>query len=107
MDTDLQRSEGFPAISRSDARVLILGSLPGVRSIEAVEYYAHPRNTFWPIMAAITGAAGDYAQRCNVLRASGIAVWDVVASSVRPGSLDANIDLDSCLLYTSPSPRDA
>ena len=46
-------------------------------------------------MAAITGAAGDYAQRSNALRASGIAVWDVLASSVRPGSLDANIDLDS------------
>lgn len=95
MDTDLQRSDGFPAISRSDARVLILGSLPGVRSIRAAEYYAHPRNTFWPIMAAITGAAGDYAKRCNALTTSGIAVWDVLASSVRPGSLDANIDLDS------------
>ena len=95
METDLQRSDGFPAISRNDARVLVLGSLPGVRSIQAAQYYAHPRNAFWPIMAAVTGAAGDYAQRCHALKASGIAVWDVLASSVRPGSLDANIDLDS------------
>ena len=91
----LNRSKGFPPIARSDARVLILGSLPGVRSIEAAEYYAHPRNAFWSIMAALTGTLGEYGQRCDSLMSSGIAVWDVLASSVRPGSLDANIDLDS------------
>ena len=88
-------SLGLPPIARSDARVLILGSLPGVRSIQAAEYYAHPRNAFWSIMAVMTGAAGEYEQRCASLMTSGIAVWDVLASSVRPGSLDANIDLDS------------
>lgn len=95
METELERSDGFPPIARRDARVLILGSLPGVRSIQAAEYYAHPRNAFWSIMAAMIGASGDYGQRCDLLRANGIAVWDVLASSVRPGSLDANIDLDT------------
>jgi hypoxanthine-DNA glycosylase len=86
-------SQGFPPIAREDARVLILGSLPGQASLRAVEYYAHPRNAFWTLMKSIAGADGDYASRCEALKAHGIAVWDVLSSSVRPGSLDADIDL--------------
>jgi len=93
--SDTERSAGFPPLARSDARLLILGSLPGVRSIEEGQYYAHPRNAFWRIMAELAGASGDYEQRCQALLDAGIAVWDVLASSVRPGSLDANIDMQT------------
>ena len=85
------RARGFPPIAGPGARILILGSLPGRASIDAGEYYAHPRNAFWPIMRALVGADGSYEQRCACLVRNGIAVWDVLASSVRDGSLDAGI----------------
>ncbi len=88
-------STGFAPIARADARILILGSLPGQRSIEAGEYYAHPQNAFWRIMAELFDATGDYASRCDRLRHCRIAVWDVLHSSVRPGSMDAAIRDDS------------
>jgi len=91
----MTRSSGFPPVERADAQVLILGSLPGKRSIEAGEYYAHPKNAFWPIMDMLYGVSGDYAQRCELLRLSRLALWDVLESSVRPGSMDADIRLDS------------
>jgi hypoxanthine-DNA glycosylase len=71
--------------------VLILGSLPGKRSIDAQQYYAHPQNAFWRIMGELTGADGSYAQRCQILIEHGIALWDVLESSIRPGSMDADI----------------
>ena len=88
-------SRSFPPVARADARVLILGSLPGQRSLQAGEYYAHPQNAFWRIMREITGAAGDYEQRCAALVDRGIALWDVLAESVRPGSMDADIRLET------------
>lgn len=91
------RSAGFPPIAGPDARVLILGSLPGRASIEAGEYYAHPRNAFWPIMRDLVGAEGRYVDRCECLVRHGIAVWDVLASSVRHGSLDAAIRTETAL----------
>ena len=90
-------ARGFPPIARADARVLILGSLPSEASLRAREYYAHPQNAFWKIMQVIAGAEGDYAARCRSLQARGIAVWDVLSSSVRPGSLDADIDMSSAV----------
>jgi len=90
-------TKGFPPIARADARVLVLGSLPSRASLQAREYYAHPRNAFWKIMNDIAGAAGDYASRCRALEERGIAVWDVLQSSVRPGSLDADIEMASAV----------
>lgn len=90
-------SRGFPPIARDDARVLILGSLPSEASLQAGEYYAHPRNAFWKVMRVIAGANGDYAARCRALQERGIAVWDVLSRSVRPGSLDADIDMTSAV----------
>ena len=89
------RSTGFPPVARPDSRILILGSLPGERSIAEHEYYAHPQNGFWRIMQAIFGIDGDYADRCRELAEHRVALWDVLHSSVRPGSMDADIRLAS------------
>ncbi len=91
----MHSSDGFPPVARADARVLILGSLPGQKSIAEQQYYAHPQNAFWPIMRELFGIEGDYPSRCEQLTAHRIALWDVLASSVRPGSLDADIRLDT------------
>ncbi len=91
-------SDGFPPIESRDAHTLVLGSLPGRRSIAEQQYYAHPQNAFWPIMEALFDITGGYAQRCEGLCEQGIAVWDVLASSVRPGSMDSDIDLGSAVV---------
>ena len=90
---DVAASVGFPPIAEQRARILILGSLPSQASLQAGQYYAHPQNAFWKIMSELTGAAGSYASRCKALGDAGIAVWDVLSSSVRPGSMDADIRL--------------
>ena len=88
-------SQSFPPLMRADARVLILGSLPGQRSLQAGQYYAHPQNAFWKIMQALAGAEGGYEQRCAALQEFDVALWDGLAESVRPGSMDADIRLDT------------
>lgn len=84
---------GFPPIATKRAQILILGSMPGLASLNANEYYAHPRNQFWPIVCALLGidALLPYESRLNALHDNGIAVWDVIKDCSRNGSLDSAI----------------
>jgi hypoxanthine-DNA glycosylase len=93
----LESSEGFPPVAQSDARILVLGSLPGQRSLAEQEYYAHPQNAFWPIMIDIFGIGGSYAERCTGLTGHKVALWDVLQASVRPGSMDADIRFETAM----------
>ena len=85
-------SFGFPPISTDQARVLILGSMPGLRSLEAGEYYAHPRNAFWEILGHLFHMKAEtYAERIHLIKANHLALWDVLECCRRKGSLDAKI----------------
>lgn len=83
----------MPFIAAPDARVLILGSMPGTRSLKAEQYYAHPQNHFWPLIFAILEEPMpiSYHDRVKGLLTRGIALGDVIASCSREGSSDAAI----------------
>ncbi len=91
--TETALSYGLPPVWRPDARILILGSLPGVASLQAAQYYAHPRNQFWPLLQALTGldARAPYPQRLQALQQQQIALWDLIGAAERSGSLDSAI----------------
>ena len=93
----MTRSFGFPPVARADARVLILGSLPGQASLAARQYYAQPQNAFWRLMGRLFDAGPEHAyeERLKRLVAARVALWDVCASAKRPGSLDHRIDNSS------------
>ena len=82
-----------------NAHILILGSMPGVASLNADRYYAFPRNAFWKIMGELFDAGPDlnYPERLQILGSNHIALWDVIHSCHRPGSLDSNIAADGMI----------
>ena len=92
-------ARSFPPSTAPNAEILILGSMPGQASLSANQYYAHPRNAFWPIMASLLSfdPKAPYDERVEHLIKARIAVWDVLQACSRPGSLDADIDSDSSI----------
>lgn len=90
------RLVGLAPVFDARARLLVLGSFPGAASLQAAQYYAHPRNAFWPVMAALLGEADlatrPYAERLQTLRQHRVALWDAVAACRREGSLDTAIE---------------
>lgn len=90
----MARIYSFAPVSNADARILILGSMPGKKSLEQNQYYAHPSNVFWKLMGELINAHPHlpYEQRLEILKSSGIALWDVLAACERgESSLDSNI----------------
>ncbi|MFZ4454790.1 MAG: DNA-deoxyinosine glycosylase [Bacteroidales bacterium] len=85
-----QKINSFHPIVGSSPRILVLGTMPSVKSLEAAEYYAHPRNAFWEIIASWGGVERptDYSEKKRLIQKLNIAVWDVCASCIREGSLD-------------------
>ncbi|THF79989.1 DNA-deoxyinosine glycosylase [Cohnella fermenti] len=87
----------FPPIADESSRLLILGSMPGTRSLEMNQYYGNPRNFFWRILYELLGegaeraASAEYEERLAIARRNGIALWDVIEACERPGSLDSAI----------------
>ena len=92
-DKLLDLKTSFPSISNSEIEVLILGTLPGDRSLETGEYFSHPRNRFWKIIAAITGnpLPDKYSEKVDLLLQNRIGVWNVLHKARRKGSLDSAI----------------
>ena len=89
--------QSFAPIAKPNAQIVILGSVPGIESLTVGEYYAHPRNLFWRIIADLLNSQPllDYPSKTQTLHNAQIALWDVMKSCYRPGSLDAAIDKDS------------
>ncbi|SCC95227.1 putative G:T/U mismatch-specific DNA glycosylase [Thiomonas sp. X19] len=88
------RLQGLPPAAGAQTRLLLLGSFPSRASLQAQQYYAHPRNQFWPLLAALFELdlmRLDYAARLQAVMARGLGIWDVYAACEREGSLDAAI----------------
>ncbi|MFZ2725561.1 MAG: DNA-deoxyinosine glycosylase [Methylococcaceae bacterium] len=91
--------QGFNYVAQSNAKILILGSMPSQLSLEKQQYYAHPRNGFWQIMARLLdfSIAMNYPEKLLALQQHHIALWDVIASCQRQGSLDSDIKQHSII----------
>ena len=89
----MQKISSFPPIINKDSKILILGSIPGVKSLEKQQYYAHPQNKFWKIICEIFNEefTTNYQQRIEILEKHHIALWDVIDTCERKGSLDSEI----------------
>lgn len=91
---DERWKQGLPPIVQPDARLLILGSLPGDASLRAERYYAHPRNHFWLLLEQVLGEPLvdlAYDERLQLLQRRRVALWDVVDKAQRRGSLDGQM----------------
>jgi hypoxanthine-DNA glycosylase len=87
--------QGLAPVVDGATRLVVLGSFPGVASLNAQQYYGHPRNHFWPILSAIWGEDlknAPYARRLEASREHGLGIWDVYAACEREGSLDSAIE---------------
>lgn len=84
---------GFPPISGITSKILILGSMPSEESLRLQQYYANPRNAFWPMLMSLLGYKADqeYSVGVEILKRHRVAVWDTLKSCVREGSLDSSI----------------
>ena len=84
----------FPSISNKEATVLVLGTMPGIASLELNQYYGHSRNVFWKLLFTILEEpfSSDYEVRKQVAIKNHIAIWDVLQACVREGSLDSAIE---------------
>ena len=94
MTLEASRGRSFPPVADEHTRVLILGSLPGVKSLAAQQYYAHPQNGFWRLAGGLIGAdlhALAYPDRLSTLLTHRIGLWDVIDEATRQGSLDTAI----------------
>tara|TARA_R110002072_G_scaffold1130_10_gene9469 strand:+ start:40370 stop:40888 length:519 start_codon:yes stop_codon:yes gene_type:complete len=91
---------GFKPLLGEAPKVLILGTMPSVQSLKTQQYYGHPRNAFWWIMSELCGFdnALSYSEKVSLILKHNIAVWDVIASCYRPGSLDSKIDQNTVTL---------
>ena len=89
----MQKISSFPPIIKKDSKILILGSIPGVKSLEMQQYYAHPQNKFWKIIFELFNEkfTKDYDERIKILEKHHIALWDVIDTCERKGSLDSEI----------------
>jgi len=87
------RIQSFAPIVDNESEILILGSVPGVRSLEMKEYYAHPQNVFWKIIFQLFNQelTTDYHKKIELLKTNHIALWDVIESCERKGSIDSSI----------------
>ena len=92
-ETEVLTKFSFPPIVGANARLLILGTLPGEESLRLQQYYGHPRNHFWPLIAAIfdESLSATYAERERLLKRNRWALWDVLESAERVGSLNSAI----------------
>lgn len=89
------RVHSMPPVVGADSRILVLGSMPGIASLAASRYYGHPRNHFWPILYRLHGddtPDASYEDRLRYALSHGFALWDTIASCLREGSLDADIE---------------
>lgn len=84
----------FPSISNKEAKVLVLGTMPGIASLELNQYYGHPRNAFWKLLFTILEEpfSSDYEVRKHLALKNHIAIWDVLQACVREESLDSAIE---------------
>ena len=89
----MSRISSFPPIVDNSSKILILGSVPGVKSLQMQQYYAHPQNNFWKLMFHLldTDFSSDYTTRLQLLKKHHIALWDVIESCERKGSKDTDI----------------